>query len=156
MAFIIKDNNKGNLFDIKDSRKSRDLEKHFKRYSKQDHNKVKHIYIDYYYGYIYLAKKLFKNEDISIDRFHIVVQAYNTLNCTRINLCKKDNPYYNKLKYYWKLIVKNENDLSEEKHYSKHFKNEISQKDIVQFLINTDSILKATYEYYQGLINSLK
>ena len=156
MAFIITDNDNGNLFDIHDSRKSIDLEKYFRRYSKQERDKVKHISIDFYSGYIYLAKKLFKNADISIDRFHIVIQAYNALNMTRVHLCKKTNPNYNKLKYYWKLIVKNENDLSEEKHYSKHFHKEISQKEIVQYLINTDSTLKATYECYQGLINSLK
>lgn len=156
MAFIITDNDKGNIFDINDSRKSKDLEKYFKRYSKQERDKVKHISTDFYSGYIYLAKKLFKNADISIDRFHIVIQAYNALNSTRVKLCYKTNPYYNKLKDYWKLIVKNENELSEEKKYSKHFKKEISQKKIVQFLINTDSTLKATYECYQGIINSLK
>ena len=156
MAFIITDNDKGNIFDINDSRKSKDLEKYFKRYSKQERDKVKHISTDFYSGYIYLAKKLFKNADISIDRFHIVIQAYNALNSTRVKLCYKTNPYYNKLKDYWKLIVKNENKLSEEKKYSKHFKKEISQKEIVQFLINTDSTLKATYECYQGIINSLK
>ena len=42
------------------------------------------------------------------------------------------------------------------KTYSKHFKKEISQKEIVQYLINTNKELKATYECYQGLINSLK
>lgn len=156
MAFIITDNDKGNIFDINDSRKSKDLEKYFKRYSKQERDKVKHISTDFYSGYIYLAKKLFKNADISIDRFHIVMQAYNALNSTRVKLCYKTNPYYNKLKDYWKLIVKNENELSERKQYSKHFKREISQKEIVQFLINTDSTLKATYECYQGIINSLK
>ena len=156
MAFIITDNHNGNLFDIHDSRKSRDLEKYFRRYSKQERDKVKLISIDFYSGYIYLAKKLFRNADISIDRFHIVIQAYNALNCTRVSLCKKTNPYYNKLKYYWKLIVKNEKDLSEEKQYSKHFRKDISQKEIVQYLINTDLTLKATYECYQGLINSLK
>ena len=156
MAFIITDNDKGNIFDINDSRKSKDLEKYFKRYSKQERDKVKHISTDFYSGYIYLAKKLFKNADISIDRFHIVMQAYNALNSTRVKLCYKTNPYYNKLKDYWKLIVKNENELSERKQYSKHFKKEISQKEIVQFLINTDSTLKATYECYQGIINSLK
>ena len=156
MAFIITDNDKGNIFDINDSRKSKDLEKYFKRYSKQERDKVKHISTDFYSGYIYLAKKLFKNADISIDRFHIVIQAYNALNSTRVKMCYKTNPYYNKLKDYWKLIVKNENELSEEKKYSKHFKKEISQKEIVQFLINTDSTLKATYECYQGLIDSLK
>lgn len=156
MAFIITDNDKGNIFDINESRKSKDLEKYFKRYSKQERDKVKHISTDFYSGYIYLAKKLFKNADISIDRFHIVIQAYNALNSTRVKLCYKNNPYYNKLKDYWKLIVKNENELSERKQYSKHFKKEISQKEIVQFLINTDSTLKATYECYQGIINSLK
>ena len=156
MAFIITDNDNNNLFDINDSRKSRDLEKYFRRYSKQERDKVKHISIDFYSGYIHLAKKLFKNADISIDRFHIVIQAYNALNSTRISLCKKNNPNYNKLKNYWKLIVKNKNDLSEEKHYSNHFHKDMSQKDIVQYLINTNPILKATYECYQGLINSLK
>ena len=156
MAFIITDNDNGNLFDIHDSRKSRDLEKYFRRYSKQERDKVKNISIDFYSGYIYLAKRLFRNADISIDRFHIVIQAYNALNSTRVSLCKKDNPNYNKLKDYWKLIVKNENDLPDEKQYSKHFHKDISQKEIVQYLINTNQTLKATYECYQGLINSLK
>lgn len=156
MAFIITDNDNGYLFDINDSRKSRDLEKYFRRYSKNERDKVKHISIDFYSGYIYLAKKLFKNAYISIDRFHIVIQAYNALNNTRVKLCYKANPHYNKFKDYWKLIVKNEKDLSNEKKYSKHFKKEMSQKEIVQFLINTNLNLKATYECYQGLIHSLK
>ena len=156
MAFIITDNDSGNIFDIQDSRKSIDLDKYFRRYSKSERDKVKHISIDFYSGYIFLAKKLFKNAEISIDRFHIVIQAYNALNTTRVKLCYKSNINYNKLKDYWKLIVKNENDLSDKKTYSKHFKKEISQKEIVQYLINTNEELKATYECYQGLINSLK
>lgn len=156
MAFIITDNDTGNLFDIQDSRKSIDLDKYFRRYSKTERDKVKHISTDFYSGYIFLAKKLFRNANISIDRFHIVIQAYNALNSTRVKLCYKSNTNYNKLKDYWKLIVKNEDDLSEEKRYSKHFHKEISQKEIVQFIINTDKFLKATYECYQGLIHSLK
>lgn len=46
---------------------------------------IKHILIDFYSDYIYLAKKLFKNAY----RFHIVIQAYNVLNNTRVSLCKK-------------------------------------------------------------------
>lgn len=156
MAFIITDNDNHNIFDINDSRKSRDLEKYFKRYSKRDRDKVKHISTDFFSGYIHIANKLFKNASISIDRFHIIIQAYNALNITRVKLCFKSNPHYNKLKDYWKLIVKNELDLSDKKQYSKHFKKEISQKEIVQFLINTDSTLKATYACYQGVISSLK
>ena len=156
MAFIITDNDKGSIFDIQDSRKSRDLEIYFKRYSRAERQKVKLISMDFYSGYISLAEKLFKNADIVIDRFHIVVQAYNALNSTRISLCYKSNPNYKKLKNFWKLILKNENDLSNEKKYDKHFKKEISQKEIVSFLVNTDKTLKATYECYQGLINSLR
>lgn len=63
MSFIITDNKKRNIFDITDSRKSIDLEKYFKRYSKQEWDKVKHISIDFYSGYIYLTKRLFKNAD---------------------------------------------------------------------------------------------
>lgn len=155
MAFIITNNASGNIFDIKDSRKTYDLEKYFKRYSRKERDKVKHISIDFYSGYISLAEKLFKNADISIDRFHIIIQVYNALNNARIKLCYKNNPNYKKLKDYWKLIVKNERDLSDEKKYSKHFKKDISQKEIVQYLINTDKTLEATYERYQGIINSL-
>lgn len=156
MAFIITNNDDSSLFDITDSRKSRDLEKYFRRYSKQDRNKVKHISMDFYSGYIHLAKKLFRNADISIDRFHIVTQAYNALNSTRISLCKKNNPDYKKLKDYWRLFVKDENDLSEVKYYSKHFHKDISQKEIIQYLIHINPTLKATYECYQGLLHSLK
>lgn len=156
MAFIIVDNNTGNIFDIQDSRKSRDLDKYFRRYSKQERDKVKLISTDFYSGYIHLAKSLFKNADIVIDRFHIVIQAYNALNSARIKLCYKSNPNYNKLKDNWKLIVKNQNDLTDEKRYNKHFRKEVSQKDIVSYLINTDKTLKATYHCYQGLIHSIK
>lgn len=149
MAFIITNNESGNIFDIKDSRKTYDLEKYFKRYSRKERDKVKHISIDFYSGYISLAEKLFKNADISIDRFHIIIQVYNALNNARIKLCYKNNPNYKKLKDYWKLIVKNERDLSDEKKYSKHFKKDISQKEIVQYLINNDKTLEATYECYQ-------
>ena len=156
MAFLITDNNFGNIFDIQDSRKSKDLEKYFRRYSRSERNKVKFISMDFYSGYIFLAKKLFRNANIVIDKFHIVIQAYNALNYTRVKLCFKSNPNYNKLKEYWKLILKNENDLSDKKQYSKFFHKSISQKDIVTYLINSDSTLKATYECYQGIINSIK
>ena len=100
MAFIITNNNYGNIFDINDSRRSVDLEKYFKRYSKRQRDKVKFISTDFYSGYINIAKKLFKNADIVIDRFHIVTRVYVALNITRVKLCHKDNPNYNKLKYY--------------------------------------------------------
>ena len=155
MAFIITDNISGNIFDIQDSRKSKVLEKYFRRFSKRERDKVNFISTDFYSGYIFLAKKLFKNANIVIDRFHIITQVYIALNSTRVSLCKKNNKNYNKLKDLWKLIVKNEKDLSEVKHYNKHFKKYISQKEMVSFMINTNLEFKATYECYQGIIDSI-
>ena len=155
MAMIIMDNQKGTIFDILNSRKSKDIEHFFRKYPRSERNKVKLISTDFYAGYINISKKLFKNADIVIDRFHIVVQAYNALNITRVKLCLLTNPNYKKLKYYWKLILKNEKDLEEVKKYSKHFHKKISQKEIVTYLVNTDKTLKATYECYQGIINSI-
>ena len=54
------------------------------------------------------------------------------------------------------IIIKNENDLSSKKIYSKHFHKEISQIDMVNYMINTNNTLKADYKCYQGIINSLK
>lgn len=156
MAFIITDNNTGNIFDINDSRKSKDLEKYFRRYPKFQRDKVEFISTDFYSGYIALAKKLFRNANIVIDRFHIVTQVYVALNSARVSLCKKSNKNYNKLKDLWKLIVKNERDLSDVKKYNKHFQKEVSQKEMVDFMINTNDELKATYECYQGIINSIQ
>lgn len=84
------------------------------------------------------------------------MQAYNVLNKARVKLCYKSNPNYNKLKNYWKLILKNEEELSEKKEYSKYFKKEISSKEIVTYLINTDETFKATYECYQDLLKAIK
>ena len=112
--------------------------------------------MDLYKPYYKLMHSLFKNAILIPDRFHIVIQIRNALDKTRINLCKKSNPNYNKLKKYWKLILKNEDDLDKEKKkYSKCFKKEISQYDIVQYLINTDDNLKYTYNLYQGIIKSI-
>ena len=122
MAFMIVDNKKGTIFDINNSRCSRDLEEYFRRYPWYERNKVKLISIDFYSGYIFLAKKLFKNADIVIDKFHIVAQVYQALNQARVNLCRKTNPNYIKLKNYWKLILKNEDELDNKKYYSRFFK----------------------------------
>ena len=156
LAFIIVNQDSRNIFDINNSRLSKDIYKYFSRYQKSDRNKVKFITMDLYKPYYILMHKLFPNAILIPDRFHIVLQIRNALDKTRINLCKKSNPNYNKLKKYWKLILKNEDDLDKNnKRYSKNFNKDMSQYDIVQYLINTDDILNYTYNLYQGIIKSI-
>ena len=157
MAFIIIDQNNRNIFDINNSRKSIDIEKYFRRYPKSERDKVKFITLDLFKPYYSLMHHLFRNAILIPDRFHIVIQFRNALDKTRISLCKKSNPNYRKLKKYWKLILKNEDDLdSKKKFYSPNFRKEVTEPYIVSYLINSNITLKATYNYYQGLLKALK
>ena len=152
MAFIIVNQDSRNIFDINNSRLSYDIEKYFKRYSKQERDKVKLITMDLYKPYYKIMHNLFKNAILISDRFHIIIQPRNALDNTRKRLCNKANPNYKKMKKYWKLILKKENELDDKKkRYNKHFRKEITQKEIVTYLINTDKTLYNEYQIYQGL-----
>ena len=152
MAFIIVNQDSRNIFDINNSRLSYDIEKYFKRYSKQERDKVKLITMDLYKPYYKIMHNLFKNAILISDRFHIVIQPRNALDNTRKRLCNKSNPNYKKMKKYWKLILKKENELDDKKkRYNKHFRKELTQKEIVTYLINTDKTLYNEYQIYQGL-----
>lgn len=156
MAFIIVNQDKRNIFDINNSRLSLDIEKYFKRYSKYERDKVKFITMDLYKPYYKLMSKLFKNAILISDRFHIVFQVRNALDNTRVKLCNKNNPNYKKLKKYWKLILKKETQLdNNKKYYSKCFRKKMTEKEIVTYLINTDKTLYNDYQIYQGIDKSI-
>ena len=156
MAFIIVDQDNRNIFDINNSRLSSDITKYFKRYSKQERDKVEIITMDLYKPYYKLMHYLFKNAILIADRFHIVIQVRNALDNTRVKLCTKNNPNYTKLKKYWKLILKKEDELDDkEKKYNKHFKKAMTQKEIVTYLINTNTTLYNDYKIYQGILKAI-
>ena len=156
MAFIIVDQTNKNIFDINNSRKSIDIEKYFKHYSKKERDKVKFITLDLYKPYYKLMHSLFRNAILIPDRFHIVIQARNALDKTRIKLCIKSNPNCKKLKKYWKLILKDKREIDKEnKKYQNCFKKEMSQYDIVTYLINTNDELYETYQIYQSILYSI-
>lgn len=156
MAFIIVDQTKKNIFDINNSRHSIDIDKYFRNYSKKERDKVKFITLDLYKPYYKLMHSLFRNAILIPDRFHIVVQVRNALDKTRIKLCIKSNPNYTKLKKYWKLILKDKRDLNKvTKKYQNCFKKEMSQYDIVSYLLNTNEELYETYQIYQSILYSI-
>ena len=157
MAFIITDTTNHKTFDILESRKANYLKKYFYRFPRKQRLAVKFIIIDLFGPYYDLFKAIFPNAIIISDRFHIVAQANNAFKCTRVQIMKKDKKNYKKLKHYWKLLQKCELDLdNKKKKYSNHFKKFLTEYDIVQYLINTNPILKETYNIYQGIIKSIR
>ena len=157
MSFHIVDGKTGKTIDIVEDRRLNNLMKYFSYYSHKARSKVKLVVIDMYYPYISLIKKMFPNANIIIDKFHLVQLISTSLNKTRINLMKKDKKNYNKLKRYWRLILKPQEELNNSK-WRKYtcFSNLMTQSSVVNYLINIDKELLNTYEIYQNILYSIK
>src|SRR5690606_29829974 len=84
------------------------------RYSKKARDAVKTIVIDMYSPYISLIHEVFPKAEIVLDKFHILQLFSRALNKTRINVMNRDKKNYNKLKTYWKLLLKDQTKLDYE------------------------------------------
>ena len=131
--------------------------RYFSYYTHKARSKVKLIVIDMYSPYISLIKKMFPNAEIIIDKFHLVNLISTSLNKTRINIMKSDKKNYNKLKRYWKLLLKPQEELNNSKWKRWWcFDEFMTQSGVVNYLININVQLKETYEIYQTILYSLK
>lgn len=157
MSFVYMDFKNSKILDIVEDRRKFSLEKHFNRYSKEVRANVKFIVIDMYKPYMVLIKDLFPNAEIIIDRFHIVNLINRALNKTRIATMNENKEFYNKLKRYWRLLLKQRDEL-DCIHYDKRvcFTRFLSERDIVDHLLNADEVLRNTYNLYQDLLYSIR
>ena len=153
MSFHICNAKNGKTIDIVEDRRLNSLIKYFSRYSRDSRINVKYIVIDMYAPYISLIKMMFPNAKIVIDKFHLIQLISRALNKTRIRVMKKNKDNYNKLKNYWKNILKSrlELDCSSWKRY-KCFKDLTTEQDIVDYLVSLDSEFEETYQVYQDLL----
>ena len=157
MSFHMCDGKTGKTIDIVEDRKLNSLMRYFSYYTHKARSNVKLIVIDMYSPYISLIQKMFPNAEIIIDKFHLVNLISTSLNKTRINIMKNDKKNYNKLKRYWKLLLKPQDELNNSK-WKKWwcFDVVMTQSGIVDYLININTQLKETYETYQTILYSLK
>ena len=157
MSFIYCDAKTHKILDIVENRRLENLKSYFYRFPIEARRNVKYIVIDIYKPYFSLIKACFPNAKIIIDKFHIVNNFSMALNKTRIMLMNSRKDLYNKLKNYYKLLLKNRYEL-DGVHYFKCrcFKGMMSQRDIVDYLLDQDSTLKNTYYIYQELLIAIK
>ena len=153
MSFHICNAKNGKTIDIVEDRRLNNLIKYFSRYSRYSRMNVKYIVIDMYAPYISLIKMMFPNAKIVIDKFHLIQLISRALNKTRIRVMKKNKDNYNKLKNYWKNILKSRFELncSSWKRY-KCFKDLTTEQDIVDYLVSLDKEFEETYQIYQDLL----
>ena len=157
MSFHLCNGETGQTIDIVEDRKLLSLLQYFSYYSFNARKSVKFIVIDMYSPYVSLIKKMFPNAQIIIDTFHLIQLISRSLNKTRIKAMKNNKAVYNKMKRYWKLILKDRNELD----YSKwkkftcfpHFMTEIVA---VNYILVQSAELKTTYYKYQELLQSIK
>lgn len=157
MSFHICNGRTGKTIDIVEDRRLNSLIKYFSYYTHKARSNVKLIVIDMYSPYISLIKTMFPNANIIIDKFHLVNLISTSLNKTRIYVMNNDKKNYNKLKRYWKLLLKSQDELDVSK-WRKYtcFDNLITQSGVVNYLININDKLKETYEVYQNILYALK
>ena len=157
MSFIFCDSKTGNIVDIVEDRRLHVLKNYFLQYTKAALRPVETIIIDMYSPYISLIKSIFSNAKIIIDKFYIVQLFSSALNKTRIKIMNQDKQIYNKLEKYWKLLLKDSSSVDYTQYsYHRSFKKQMRQVDILNYLLDLNSELKATYKLYQHIRYCIK
>ena len=108
MSFISQDFDSLNVIAILDGRTQATIRNHFLRYPRKVRNRVKVITMDMFSPYYQLAKQLFPNAKIVLDRFHIVQHLSRAMNRVRIQIMNQFNrksQEYRALKRYWFIAL---------------------------------------------------
>ena len=162
MAFIYCDWKTGKIIDILPDRRLTYLKEYFSQFSLEVRNKVKHIVIDIYKPYMMLIGELFPNAKISLDRFHLVQLINRSFNKTRVKVMNeyknKNERFYNKLKKYWSLLLKNCLNLKNERiNRGKMFDfSLLTENEMVNVIVSQNKELETSYEIYQEILIAIQ
>ncbi len=147
MSFIAQDYDNG--------RTQATIRNHFLRYSRQVRSRVKVITMDMFSPYYDMARKLFPNAKIVLDRFHIVQHLSRAMNRVRIQIMNqfdRRSHEYKALKRYWKLIQQDSRKLSDKRFYRPTFRSHLTNKEILEKILAYSQELREHYELYQLLL----
>ena len=113
MSFIAQDFEKLNIIAVLEGRTQAVIRNHFLRYDRAIRCQVKIITMDMFSPYYNLAKQLFPNAKIVLDRFHIVQHLSRAMSRVRIqimNQFERKSHEYKAIKRYEKLIQQDKRD----------------------------------------------
>ena len=155
MSFIAQDFDSQNIITILDGRTQTAIRNHFLCYPRQVRNRVRVITMDMFNPYYSIAKKLFPNAKIVLDRFHIVQHLSPAMNRVRIqimNLFDRKSHEYKALKRYWKLVQQDSRKLKNKPFYRPMFRMHLTNREILEKLLSCSDELREHYELYQLLL----
>ena len=151
LAFVAQNYETNQLITILDNRRQTTIRNHFLKYPLKARQQVQFITMDMSGAYIPLAKKLFPNAEIIIDRFHIIQHLGRAFLKTRIatmNQFDKKSLPYRALKNHWRLSRK----LSCKSFHSKTFGQTLIPHEVVKKTLNFSEELANYYNLYQLLL----
>ena len=155
MSFIAQDYDTRKIVAILDGRTQATIRNHFLRYSRQVRSRVKVITMDMFSPYYDIARKLFPNAKIVLDRFHIVQHLSRAMNRVRIQIMNqfdRRSHEYKALKRYWKLIQQDSRKLSDKRFYQPTFRSHLTNKEVLEKLLSYSQELRQHYNLYQLLL----
>ena len=155
MNFIAQDYDTRKIVAILDGRTQATIRNHFLRYSRQVRSRVKVITMDMFSPYYAIARKLFPNTKIVLDRFHIVQHLSRAMNRVRIQIMNqfdRRSHEYKALKRYWKLIQQDSRKLSDKRFYRPTFRSHLTNKEVLDKLLSYSQELRQHYNLYQLLL----
>ena len=155
MSFIAQDFDKLNIITVLEGRTQAIIRNHFLKYDRVVRCRVKIITMDMFSPYYTLAKQLFPNAKIVLDRFHIVQHMSRAMSRVRvqiINQFHRKSHEYKAIKRYWKLIQQDSRKLSDKRFYRPTFCIHLTNKEILDKLLSYSEDLKHHYHLYQLLL----
>jgi len=153
MSFVFMDGIRNEFVDVLESRTLYDLEKYFRRYTKEARESVQIIVTDMNYTYPQLTESVFPNAIVVTDRFHIVSSVMRGFNRIRVRIMKtfaNSNIKYKILKRYWKLLLKPNEKLNFKKYYEyTHIPGSNTENSVVEHILSFNDELREAYELLQ-------
>lgn len=159
MSVVLVDIERHRVLDIIKDRNN--ITNYFRQYDIVTRRAVKTVTVDLFTPYRKAIHELFPNAIIIADRFHVVTQAYRALNMIRISTMKtfkSDTPEYRQLKRFYRLILKDSNDLDftirkKRNNYRYAF---LTDSEVVDRVLSLSDELRQAYDFYQEIIFALK
>ena len=155
LAFVAQNYETNELITILDNHRQTTIRNYFLKYLLKVRQQVQFITMDMSGAYIPLARKLFPNAKIVLDRFHIIQHLGRAFLKTRIAIMnqfdKKSLPY-RALKNHWRLFQKDSRKLSLNSFYSKTFRQTLAPHEVVAKTLVFSKELTDYYTLYQLLL----
>ena len=158
LAFVAQNYETNKLITILDNRCQTTIRNYFLKYPLKVRQQVQFITMDMSGAYIPLARKLFPNAKIVLDRFHIIQHLGRAFLKTRIAIMnqfdKKSLPY-RALKNHWRLFQKDSRKLSLNSFYSKTFRQTLVPHEIIEKTLVFSEELANAYKTLSAFAFSL-